>query len=239
MDKGYIYVLINLSMEGLVKIGKTTKEPKNGVTELSGVTEVPTPFQLVYYSCFDDCAKAELYIHTLLEQRGLRVAKNREYFNIPIKEAIDTIIDARNQLDFAVGDNLSADFNMEDDFLSELSINRLRPWEEVWEMAEAYYYGLEESLEDHEEALKLYKQAASLGCPSAFIRLGFMYRNGEGCTSDYGKALDYLKEGARKGESLCYAEMYKLFQECKHAENAQKCWNKFMDNLPLDNLEAI
>ena len=43
-DPGFVYALINPSMEGLVKVGKTKRDPKGRANELSGATGV-TPFK--------------------------------------------------------------------------------------------------------------------------------------------------------------------------------------------------
>jgi len=75
---GYIYVLINPSMDGLVKIGKTSRDPKDRVKELGAVTGVPTPFILVFDAYVNDCDQAEKYIHARLKHK--RVADNREFF---------------------------------------------------------------------------------------------------------------------------------------------------------------
>ena len=48
MAAGYIYALINPSLEGLVKIGKTTRDPTDRVRELSSSTAAPTPFVLAF-----------------------------------------------------------------------------------------------------------------------------------------------------------------------------------------------
>jgi len=52
---GFIYILINNSMDGLVKIGKTKRDPTERINELSSATGVPTPFILVYKEFFNDC----------------------------------------------------------------------------------------------------------------------------------------------------------------------------------------
>ena len=78
-DPGYIYVLINPSMQGLVKIGKTTREPSDRAKELSAVTGIPTTFILVFDQYFDDCSRAEEYIHSLLERKNYRVSSNKEF----------------------------------------------------------------------------------------------------------------------------------------------------------------
>jgi hypothetical protein len=46
LDPGYIYVLINQSMEGFIKVGKTARDPKERAKELSQATGVPTPFMV-------------------------------------------------------------------------------------------------------------------------------------------------------------------------------------------------
>ena len=94
-DNGYVYVLINPSMPNLVKIGKTTREPKERAKELSSTTGVPVPFIVVYDEFFENCSKAEQYIHTLLADGGFRVSTNREFFEISVKEAIDAVMQTK------------------------------------------------------------------------------------------------------------------------------------------------
>src|SRR5688572_6679317 len=53
---GYLYVLINPSLPGLVKIGKTNRDPEQRAAELSAATGVPTPFVLVYDAFFQNCS---------------------------------------------------------------------------------------------------------------------------------------------------------------------------------------
>ena len=97
-DAGYIYVLINPSMQGLVKVGKTSRDPKGRAAELSAGTAVPTPFVLVYSHYFPDCSRAEEFVHALLQKKGHRVAPNREFFNAPTEDVINAVINAVNTL---------------------------------------------------------------------------------------------------------------------------------------------
>lgn len=90
-SEGYIYAMINSSIEGQVKIGKTTRDPYERAKELSSATGVPTPFIVVFYKHFKDCHLAEKTIHQFLEKKGCRVNNNREFFNISTTEAIDVI----------------------------------------------------------------------------------------------------------------------------------------------------
>ncbi|MBO4560797.1 MAG: GIY-YIG nuclease family protein [Bacteroidaceae bacterium] len=89
--QGYVYVMINPSLPDMVKIGKTTKDPNERAKELSTATGVPTPFVVVFYKPFTNCDAAELTIHNYLEDQGYRVSENREFFNIPVNDAINVV----------------------------------------------------------------------------------------------------------------------------------------------------
>jgi hypothetical protein len=90
-NRGYIYVMINSSYDGLVKIGKTTRDPDERAKELSSSTGVPTPFILVFYKSFIDCNSAEQQIHNFLEECGCHVNDNREFFKISTNKAIEVV----------------------------------------------------------------------------------------------------------------------------------------------------
>lgn len=90
-DGGYVYALINPSMDGLVKIGKTSKAPKERAKELSSATGVATPFIVAYYRKFKNYDNAEKALHNYFEAKGVRYNSTREFFEIEINEAIDAI----------------------------------------------------------------------------------------------------------------------------------------------------
>src|ERR1700730_5084040 len=94
MSAGYVYVLANSSMPGLVKVGKTTRLPSARAEELSGVTGVATPFIVVYEEFFDDCDAVEALVHTKLSVGGLRLSDSREFFRAPVSDVIKAIISA-------------------------------------------------------------------------------------------------------------------------------------------------
>ena len=91
---GYVYALINQSLKGMVKIGKTRKMPDDRAKELSSSTGVPTPFFVAYKIFVYDCDQAEKYVHNLLSSKGIRVSKNREFFHIPLDEIIKIMVKA-------------------------------------------------------------------------------------------------------------------------------------------------
>jgi len=89
--KGYVYVLSNPSMPGLVKIGRSKVGGNSrGKQMYKGDTGVPTPFELEFECLFDDCIEAEAMLH---EELGhLRVNPQREFFRIDEDEAAIAVL---------------------------------------------------------------------------------------------------------------------------------------------------
>ena len=67
MSAGYVYALINPAMPGLVKVGRTVKEPQARARELSAVTGVATAFIVGYQRFCNDCIALESAAHGALE----------------------------------------------------------------------------------------------------------------------------------------------------------------------------
>jgi hypothetical protein len=89
MTQGFVYVLINPSIDGQVKIGLTTVTSEKRAVQLSSSSGVPTPFIVVYDELVSDCEEVERRLHTRFA--GYRVNRNREFFRIPIKEAVKAL----------------------------------------------------------------------------------------------------------------------------------------------------
>ncbi|QQO52089.1 MAG: GIY-YIG nuclease family protein [Thiohalocapsa sp. PB-PSB1] len=60
MAKGFLYVAENLSMAGLLKVGRTEKIPTARLEELF-TTGVPEPFDVAYYALVQDSKKSAGY----------------------------------------------------------------------------------------------------------------------------------------------------------------------------------
>lgn len=82
--------MINASMPGLIKIGKTVRNPKERLDELSRATGIPSPFVLAYHIYVSDCDTAEQEIHLAFAEN--RISSNREFFAIDLKRVIDYLI---------------------------------------------------------------------------------------------------------------------------------------------------
>ena len=82
--------MINPAMRGLVKIGLTERTSKARARELRG-TGVPDDFVVVYDELVTDCEEVERRLHQRFD--SYRYQPNREFFQIPIREAIRGLMD--------------------------------------------------------------------------------------------------------------------------------------------------
>jgi hypothetical protein len=89
MSKGYVYVLSNPAMPGLVKIGMTTGRPEARAAQLS-TTGVPEPFVLEAKFCCPDCRFFEAYVHAAFD--GCRVGSGKEFFRIEVGILVSKMI---------------------------------------------------------------------------------------------------------------------------------------------------
>lgn len=88
MSKGYVYILKNPSMPGLLKIGKTTRSVEQRCHEL-WQTGVPTPFEVVEEVCTPNCHELEAWMHSHFKDH--RVTVSREFFTCDHRECVDQL----------------------------------------------------------------------------------------------------------------------------------------------------
>jgi TPR repeat protein len=231
--RGYVYALVNSSMPGLVKVGKTTGLPSERVAELSSATGVPTPFVVAFEQLFEDCDAAEVFIHTALERHGLRPAANREFFRAPVADVVRVILSAPQSLGPGGASSARCD-------LSEPLAGMVFPhvdttdcrgdvWDDLMQEAFKHEHGIDGYIEDHVEAFRLYRDASRLGCAEAFDRLAFFYYRGiGGIKENFAKALDCTKNAVRRGYYYGYNSMGIFFCGKGHEENFQKSYEKLV-----------
>jgi hypothetical protein len=85
MSAGYVYILINSSMPGLIKVGRTYRDSKARARELHS-TGVPTPFEVAFELFSEDHEVLELKLQKQISD--FRVSENREFFKYPLSRAI-------------------------------------------------------------------------------------------------------------------------------------------------------
>ena len=210
MEQGWVYVLVNPTLPGLVKVGRTTRLPSTRVAELSQATGVATPFILVFEQAFADCVSAEREIHGVLDRCGMRVAPNREFFRGPTTEIVRLV------LQYASDDG--------DDTASMPPVSGL----DLLLQGDGYLFGQGDTLQDLPEALRCYQLAAARGSVVAFERLGVIMAQTQAATrSGRNRATGYFKDGARRGNYYCYCEMAAAAAEAGNLVDFGKAWDLF------------
>lgn len=222
----YIYVLINPSMKGLVKIGKTNRSPEERASELSSATNMPTPFVVAYEEEVPDSHVAEMLIHDELTQQGYRVNDEREFFTIPLKDAIRIVSHVAYELRNSSPDNdagyLDSDEYGEDssaEFYLSMGLDALN--------------GSPDVLQDFNAARGHFEKAVLLGSARAHWWLAQLYIVGKGVRQSAETALEILKAGGEKGDPNCYKSMWDIYAgnttlNVNHEANAETCYGWFL-----------
>ena len=214
-EKGYIYILINPSIDGLIKVGKTTRTPDERAKELSGSTSIPTPFVVVYQMPVKNCSEAEKYVHTRLEINGSRVNDNREFFYVITTDAINIFMDYKKNED----ENKNSSQNKK-------MVENASLFKEIEEKADKYYFGLDDFLQNHKMALSIYKKSMKLGSSTAPGKIGRMYKLGEGCRKNIETSISFFMTGIQREDYKCYFYLMEIYLEINNIGNFLKCWLK-------------
>jgi len=233
-EAGYVYALINSSIKDLIKVGKTERDPEDRAQELSAATGVPTPFVVAFKIYVNDCSKAEGMLHVMLEKKGYRVSENKEFFNAPLDEVIESMFNIKQLMEEDPASFSDPCSTIVYDEYDENKVRNDSIIEGLLDEAEKYEYGVGETLQDIDKAINLYNKAAKLGSACAYYCLGEIYNWGKHTnyeSEDYKTALEYYTRGAEKNTFFsgnCYKQMaYIYFYEIKHPENCRKCWHKY------------
>lgn len=88
---GYVYVLSNPSIPGVVKIGRSRHGAASRAKSLSG-TFVPTSFVIAFEILCLDAERAEERAHRYANKS--RVSANREFFELSIRDAVGHVVQA-------------------------------------------------------------------------------------------------------------------------------------------------
>ena len=220
-NHGYVYILSNPGMPGLLKIGMTRFDPTRRVQELSSATGVPTPFQLVYYREFHDCVAAELEIHSIFATKGLRYNDQREFFSVDTVEAINTLLSLDDDVDSLqpteelVIENYNADINWEEFYRKkEESSSKIKNSElyiECNEYAHASLFTSPLSNEDYRKRMQNYIDKGMFDYIQLFAA--------ELYPDDTNKRIQYILEYAEKGYVSGYIIAVKEYLDSKYGIN--------------------
>jgi hypothetical protein len=220
VEEGFVYVLANSAMPDLVKVGFTTRNALDRASELGSPTGVPVPFIVVYQRAVRSCRAAETHLHLLLEQRGYRIAQNREFFSAPASIVIQAILDLPDEY-LSESTNLQASGDLENQRPNS------PPWADIWNQAVAAHFGLGTEFRDLDKAKQLYKTAAKLGCNLAYYRLGMIEFNAADDEVSMLRAVPICRQGVDRGNYACYLLLAKIYLERAETDNAAKALGHF------------
>lgn len=228
INQGYVYVMINPSYDGIVKIGKTTKEPEERAKELSSATGVATPFIVVYKRLFKNCHLAESIIHSYFTEKGFRVNNSREFFSVPIDAAINFIINVSD--DDGNTELVEDQGTMDTEDLKDV----------YYSTALDYEIGNKNTFIDYEKAIYYYLKAGELGHIRAYDAVGHIY---ELDLNNNKKAIEFYKKSVENGWFVSYTRLGILYlsSEYKNEMNQYLAWDNFIEYcLKIDsNLEEF
>lgn len=109
---GFVYILINESLQGLIKIGFTDRRPDDRALELH-TTGVPTPFKIAFCFQHRNARSAEQTIHKELASH--RVSSDREFFRCEVTNAVTHIFDRFSPEDFFDSANYAGQYEVFDE----------------------------------------------------------------------------------------------------------------------------
>ncbi|MDG5788061.1 hypothetical protein QA612_11220 [Evansella sp. AB-P1] len=222
MDDGYLYVLINPSIEGNVKIGTCKQDPASILDELTKEPNVATNSTLVYRDYVErNCEILEKEIYrNLLESYSVQ-QDDLGFLKVEPYEAIECIQKVKSS-----PLPISHTSSMQNDIPKRAF--------ELFDEACNYYYGRGSTVQDYREAENLFKQSSELGVLPSYIYLGRIYEYGDGGDPNIKKALEYYEAGVRSGSNVCNAKIACLYwrdTEIKDIEIGKKYWKTYFKQL--------
>lgn len=235
-NQGYVYILSNPSMPGLLKIGMTRFTPSRRVQELSSATGVPTPFQLVYYREFHNCVAAELEIHSILASKGLRHNNQREFFTIDTVDAINVLLSLEDENTNAdtteqiVVENYNEDIDWTKEYAAKLQNRQCFKQSQLHKDCEELYYSkITSNNEIRKDDLVQFQKYVDAGVfefvPSLSARL----------CQQLDEQINFILSYTEKGYISGYIEAIRLFLDSidgiTNLDAKQKDWvAKMLDN---------
>ena len=218
-EPGYVYVLFNPALNGLVKIGRSKGNPNDRAAELSSATGVPSRFEVVFDAYFADADGVERYLHDTLAQKGLRFNPNREFFQMTVSDAVKAVVAAQSL--FPTADPV-AENGLEKGPLANL--------DELCDVADGLWDGDGDALQDSERAIKLYRTAISGGSQRALLSLARHWLVDENAVQwqELRRPLEQAMDmGGIEASGYLAIGMIRSNQ----AENANKCWERLCSRI--------
>ena len=228
MSTGFLYVLMNPSMPGLVKVGKTTRDPAARVSELSAATGVPTSFVLLFSQPVADCHAAEAWAHAELERRGHRPSASREFFTAPAHEAVEVVHAAKS-----ISDQQTTDMTVQEVQGAPFE-SKLESAEALFQEGELYRNGSNDVLINGARAAKQYELAAAMDHAEAAYQAGMIFATGAGVRRNPVKAVTLHMKAAGLGFWRSHAALAVIFENAGQIHSATRRWQQLFEAASIE-----
>jgi hypothetical protein len=195
--RGWVYVISNSAMPGLVKVGFSTKDPNSRAEELDH-TGSPQPYIVEYDMLIDEPRDIEQETHKRLSS----YSAGKEWFRCSVQEAVSAIQQVSKGR--AILENLKDGNGVLENSAEAVKRVRIRIAAEQGDASEQnrlgiLYHGGHGVPQDYAEAAKWFRKAAEQGDADAQLNLGNMYSKGQGVPQDYVEAVKWYRKVAEQG----------------------------------------
>lgn len=222
MSAGFLYVLANTSLPGLLKVGGSARDPAIRTRELAAECGGSSPFVLLYSQPVDDWEAAEEYAFVEIERTGVRRTDDGEYFMAAPHDVVRVIVEAAS--------NTSAQSGLvnRDPGPTEDAAHNVDEADEHYALALQYDEGTDAVAKSPTKALKHFEKAASLGHAYSALCAGDLYASGnKPIRRDIRKATRLYNFAANEGITMALARMALMFQQEGQEEAAEQHWMQY------------
>lgn len=211
--KGWVYIISNPAIPGVIKVGFSTKDPNERAKELG--TGSPQPYKVEYEVLVNNPQDIEKVTHNSLADNRA----GKEWFSCDISIALKAIKQACKEEDiyleiFVQGDFFVHEKNKlrnsvlkEDGYFSESE--KLPEVDESYELACKYDKG-DGVKKNLKEAFRLYQASAEQGNLLGMAAVAKAYLQGRGTQKNVRKAIPFLQQSAKRGNPDAQYELAKL-----------------------------
>lgn len=226
--RGYIYAMINPSIKGMIKVGKTKRDPEERARELSAHTGVPTAYMVAYAVEVGDCDCAERYVHSKLAEKNHRVSNNREFFSASLSDIVSIMMEAETRYG---ADTPKSDkeysFSRSGTSVSGEAV-------ELFERAEELLWDAGDD-DSFREARELLKRSAKLGYGKAYYALGTIFDHGLGVQRNPKQAQSYYTEAVHAGFAQANIAVATICARQGDIESAFDYWKSYLREIESYN----
>ena len=210
---GFVYVMVDPSSPHLVSIGRSDGPPEDRAQ--AGHLE------LLDAAYFSDAVAAEGFVQDALET--YRADHAADVFEVPAEVAMQALSEAMKR---HVGERTRPATP------AAATISSVPTVKDPTAAAAMYDRAVvARASRDASGALQSFQRAARLGEPRAFLILAEMTEQGEGCSADGDRAIEWLMEGARQGSRECWGGLADRRPEAVY-------FRAYFDNAALSSLTA-